>query len=186
MSPKETYCAKVLASRLRTKSMINPDRLNSYLTVGANVAVLIGLIFVGLELRNSGAAVSSQASANIASGFNQINMQLASEPALASIVAHGSADPTSLTIEEAIQYSLITRSVVNQYTQLLHLRNDGLLSEDQWAIYAREAFHILSSPGGKVFVDGNAIAQELLVAVRPYSSRAYSFDDRLGRELRDK
>ncbi len=166
--------------------MTNTERVNSYLTVGANVAVLIGLIFVGLELRNSGVAVSSQASANIASGFNQINMQLASDPDLARTVAHGSTNPNSLTTEQAIQYSLITRSVVNQYTQLLSLKEEGLLSEDQWAVYAREAYHILSSPGGKAFVDGNAIAQELLAAVRPYSTHPYSFDDRLGRELPDR
>lgn len=159
------------------------ERVNSYLSIGANIAVLVGLVFVGLELRNSGAAVSAQASANIASGFNQLNMQLAGDPRLANIMEIGSEDPAQLTFEEAISYAYVVRSTVNQYTQLLHLYESGLVSDSQWRVYAQEAAHILDSPGGKLFVAGNAVAQDLVDAVAPYRSSSYTFDQRLGRAL---
>ncbi len=42
------------------------DRVNRWLMFASNVGVLIGLIFVGVEVRNSGNAVTAQAATAIA------------------------------------------------------------------------------------------------------------------------
>ena len=160
---------------------MNSERINNYLAIGANVAVLVGLIFVGLEVRNSSSAVNAQTYANVAEGFNALNMVLAADPSLARISAIGDVEPNRLSDLEAVRYAHTIRSYANQYFQIYQLRQNGLLSEADWSIWAREAFQLLSSPGGKLFVEGNASGQDLLEKVRSYSGEYQAFDDRLGR-----
>ncbi len=157
------------------------DRVNHYLTVGANVAVLMGLIFVGLEVRNSSNAVIAQTYANVSDGFNSINMMVAADPTLARISAIGDIEPDRLSDLEAIRYSFMLRSYFNQYFKLSRLRENGLLSEAEWSIWAREAFQMLTCPGGKLFVEGNASGQDLLAKVQSYAGDGAAYDDRLGR-----
>ena len=159
---------------------MNSDRINRYLTVGANIAILVGLIFVGLEVRNSSVAVSAQTSANINEGFNSLNMLLATDPSLARINFIGESEPNRLSDLEAIRFSNVIRSYTNQFIQINRLQQSGLLSEPEWKIYAREAAQMLSTEGGKLFVQGNAIGQDLLTKVQSYSGEATAYDDRLG------
>ncbi len=162
---------------------MNSDRINRYLTVGANIAILVGLIFVGLEVRNSSVAVSAQTSANINEGFNSLNMLLATDPSLARINFIGESEPNRLSDLEAIRFSNVIRSYTNQFIQINRLQQSGLLSEPEWKIYAREAAQMLSTEGGKLFVQGNAIGQDLLTKVQSYSGEATAYDDRLGRAI---
>ena len=76
---------------------MNSEKLNTYLTVGANLAVLIGLVFVGIELRNSNASIAAQTNYSITEGFNSINMALAGDPELMRINVVGDQEPEKLT-----------------------------------------------------------------------------------------
>jgi hypothetical protein len=161
---------------------MNPERLSTYLTVGANIAVLVGLVFVGVEVRNSNATIAAQTSYNVTEGFNTLNMSLANNPTLLNMTVIGGREPDKLTDEEAAVYVAVIRSYVNQYVQVYRLMESGAISESNWALYAREAHQWLSSPGPQLFVEGNEIGQLLFDAVQPYGGDESTLDDYLGRQ----
>ena len=87
--------------RVRTESGIN-----RWISVGANVAVLLGLIFVGLEVRNSRAAAEAQAADGIADGFLQLNLISITDSTAAKVWDRGLLEPDSLSDMEAFQFSM--------------------------------------------------------------------------------
>jgi hypothetical protein len=109
-------------------------------------------------------------------------MSLANNPTLFNMTVIGEREPEKLTNEEAAIYVAVIRSYVNQYVQVYRLKESGAMSEDDWALYAREARQWLSSPGPQQFIEGNEIGQLLFDAVQPYDSDKPALDDYLGRQ----
>jgi len=143
---------------------------------------LVGLAFVGFEVRNSNSAVRGQTSALIVEGFNTLNSLTISDPDLARVILTAANDPEKVSDVEAMQNSGLTRSYTNQYLQLFRMYENGLLSDEEWLIYASEAKQMLSSPGGKVFLEGNSVALELNSILSDFETTPQAYDDLLGRE----
>jgi hypothetical protein len=157
------------------------DRVNQFLSIGANLSVLVGLVFVGLEVQNGNSAVQTQTSALVVEGFNTLNALVISDSELARIVSTADNEPEKVSGIEAMQYSHLLRSYANQYVQLYRMYENGQLGEDEWQIYASEAQQMLASPGGKLFLEGNSIAIELNSIISELESLPRAYDDFLGR-----
>ena len=87
---------------------MNIERLNSWLTLGANIGVFIGIVFLALEVRQTGDALHAQVSDSVADGFITLNMATISDPQVANVWLTGIYQPDSLTDTEAVQFSMYT------------------------------------------------------------------------------
>ena len=159
------------------------DRLDRWLSVGANLAVLLVLLFVAQEVRQSRNAGIAQAADGIASGFLQISVPTLTDSALARLWVVGLTMPDSLSDTEVIQFSSKVRLLFNQVQRINRLYQAGFIPESEWAVYAREAAWLYSTPGGQAHWAGYEMIPELRSAIDPYIGQERNIDFALGREI---
>jgi hypothetical protein len=143
--------------------------------------VLLGLLFVGLEVRNSRAAAEAQAADGIADGFLQLNLISITDSTAAIVWNQGLATPEVLSDSQALQFSMHMRALFNQYTRVHRLYRAGLISEADWALYAREAATLMATPGGVLYFGGNELPADLIEDLEPFKGAPPNIDLRLGR-----
>ena len=89
--------------------------------VGA-LAVVITLAYLVIQIRQNTAAVATATYESTMTGFNDINVVVASNPELASLLDRGTQSPDTLSAEEITQFNFLLRCYANQWWKLLKLR----------------------------------------------------------------
>lgn len=131
------------------------DRASHWLMIASNIGVLVGLIFVGLEVRNSSYSVIAQSANSITSGYNEFNYVVAADPELSRIVYLGIRDPDRLTGPETYRAALMITGLFNQFRELHTLYADGVISEVQWERAASEIDRLMRFDGVKTYLANN-------------------------------
>lgn len=124
-------------------------------------AVLFTLIYLAVQIKQNTSAVATATYESTMTGFNDINVVVAGNPALASVLDRGCQNPDSLTAGEVVQFNFLLRCYSNQWWKLFKLYERGSLPEEEWAIFAREAAQFLDQPGCKPFCEQNALFADL-------------------------
>ena len=109
--------------------------LKSILEVLSAVAVLLGLIFVGFELRQNTAAVEASSRQSATDASVAWLLTVASEPELAHLWGIASKEPQNLSETEAVQLHLLLRSQWIRFQNAYLQWKNGTLSDDDWTIY---------------------------------------------------
>jgi len=103
--------------------------------IGGALVVLVGLIFVGMELRQNTAAVEAASIQSLTDASNEFILTIAADPDLARVMKAGDADPGSLDELDYYRFFLLVRSrwlrMQNAYSQY----ERGTLSEEDWNVY---------------------------------------------------
>jgi hypothetical protein len=162
---------------------MNLNKVNHWLTLLANIGVLAGIVFLAIEIRNSSNAVTAQMQDSIADGFTTLNMATINDPQVGVTMVIGMKQPDRLSDTEAIRFSMYLRALFNQYIRVHGMYKIGLLDESHWALYAREAATIMSSPGGKLHWAVNEMNPEFREDVERYFSQEPNTNLILGRDL---
>ena len=157
------------------------DKVNHWLTLLANVGVLAGIVFLALEMRHSSNAINAQTHDSIADGFITLNLAIITDATVGIIWVTGLSDPASLSESETIQFSMNMRALFNQYRRVHGLYRAGLIEESNWALYAREAATIMTSPGGKLHWAGNEVDDEFRADIVLYVGQESNIELMLGR-----
>jgi hypothetical protein len=84
------------------------DRLNWFLTIAANVGVVLGLGFLALELRQSTLATQATLHLDLVAYGRENAELLLSDEALADIIFRGERDPAALSPLEKQKFHLFT------------------------------------------------------------------------------
>ena len=124
-------------------------------------AVLVTLIYLAVQIRQNTSAVATATYESTMTGFNDINIVVAGNPALASVLDRGCQNPDSLNTEEVVQFNFLLRCYSNQWWKLFKLYERGSLPAAEWSIFAKEAAQFLDQPGCKPFCDQNALFADL-------------------------
>jgi len=141
--------------------------------VGA-IAVLVTLIYLAIQMKQNTAAVATSTYESTMSGFNDINIVVASTPGLASIINRGCMSTNELTDIETIQFNFILRCYANQWWKLFKLYERGSLEHTEWPNFAKEAAQFLEQPGCKPFCEQNNLFSELYEELEKYKSGVIS------------
>ncbi len=128
--------------------------------VGAT-AVLITFIYLAVQIRQNTAAVATSTYESVMTGFNDINIVVASHPALASLLDRGCQTPDKLNAEDVVQFNFLLRCYANQWWKLFKLHERGSLPVTEWSVFAREAAQFMDQPGCKPFRAQNALFADL-------------------------
>jgi hypothetical protein len=98
----------------------------SWISLIANLGVVAGLIFVGLEVQQNTTQMRADASNSINEALSVINSALYSDPVFADVVVRGEKSYASLTETEQRQFGAWVYDRVNLATHVLKLEEDGL------------------------------------------------------------
>jgi len=118
------------------------DQLHRWMTLGANVGVLIGLILLVAELSQNAAMMRAQTRNELSVGIVDLFARVAENPQLASLRRRADAGE-DLSPDEAYQYEIITRAffrywenVHYQYRQELYDEVEFSRQREAWRGYA--------------------------------------------------
>ena len=135
--------------------------------VGA-LAVLITLIYLTIQIRQNTATVATATYESAMTGFNDINVVVASSPTLAAILDRGCSSPDSLKAEEVVQFNFLLRCYANQWWKLFKLYERGSLQAKEWGIFAREAGQFFDQPGCRTFREHNVLFSDLYIELEKH------------------
>ncbi len=131
------------------------ERVNTWLSLGANFGVIVGLLFLAFEINQSTKITAAAASDSVVDGYNVLNMAVISDPQVARIFIVGLYEPDKLTDVEAVQFAMWLRSLVNHHIRLRRLTTLGLFSDAERLPDVQQLAELLSTPGGKIFLESN-------------------------------
>ncbi len=114
-------------------------------------AVLLGLIFVGLELRQNTAAVSAQAIFELNDSSNNAFRDVAQNPQLSELISRGYADPQSLDENELDRFNYWLRSAFNSHESAWLYFKKGLIEEGDFAGWKGSLCGLLEQRGAQQF-----------------------------------
>ena len=112
------------------------EKLRGVLDLAGGLAVLIGLIFVGLELRQNTEAVEAASLQNQTDASIDFLLLIASDDELARIWLDATKNPDQLSEIDSLRYFFISRSrwlrMQNAYLQW----HRGALTGEDWSFYS--------------------------------------------------
>ena len=128
------------------------EKLKAVIEIGGAIAVLVGLIFVGVELRQNTAAVEAATFQSLTDASSDWLMTIASNPELQRAWTIGTIDPEQLDAADSTRYFLVTRSFWVRMQNVFSQWERGTLGDDDWHFYDE----ILCGPiGGTGLSNGN-------------------------------
>ena len=146
---------------------MNLGRLNQWLLLAANLGVLVGIIFLSIEIRQNtltirGAAIQS------ASALSREQMFVIMQNAeLSRIAVEGLASPLGLSEVDAFRASYMVRTFWVGMQANYRQWALGILPEEEWAYYRRTMCSIYGLPGGQHYwqADRSLFIPEFVAAV---------------------
>ena len=125
------------------------ENMKNFLEIAGALAVLFGLVFVGLELRQNTAAVQAATIQDLTHASSDYLVDIGSNPETYRIYSTGRRDPSALSPDERGQYYLLQQAfwlrMQNAFTQW---QRDTLVDED-WAVYQSVICGSATAPGPK-------------------------------------
>jgi len=140
---------------------MNWDAISAVGEILGASAVLITLIYLAIQIKQNTAAVATSTYESVMSGFNDVNVIVASNSELASVLDRGCQNPGSLNAAEIVQFNFLLRCYANQWWKLFKLHERGSLPVEEWVVFAREAAQFLDQPGCQPFRNENALFADL-------------------------
>ncbi len=113
------------------------DKAKLIVEAGGAIAVLLGLVFVGLELRQNTEAVEAATFQALTDASSNYILSIASDPELNRIVTTGHADPAALNEQEYARYFMVNRSYWVRMQNVYSQWQRGTLSNGDWRLYER-------------------------------------------------
>lgn len=111
------------------------ETLKLLVEAGSAATVLLGLVFVGLELRQNTEAVEAATFQGLTDASSNYLLTIASDPELTRIFAAGSADPSALSEPDAARFFLVSRSYWVRMQNVYSQWRRGTLTADDWQLY---------------------------------------------------
>jgi hypothetical protein len=107
------------------------DRLNKWLTLGANLGVFTGLIFLAYELQQNTVATQLEAASNFQNSFSEIELLIAGDPEFTELLIKG-RDGGDVSTAGQYRLSVFYTNVLRQW-QFVHFQYlTDALDEDIW------------------------------------------------------
>jgi hypothetical protein len=152
--------------------------------MGANIAVLIGLIFVTVQIRQNTTALRATAYQSWVSTNAQLNMAITNAE-LSKIVATGHAEPRNLNVDNNIAYTMWMFSFMQMVQATDYLYRQGIIDESLWEVEIQRAAGHLTIPGVRQWWDAGGKTQLTpdfvrLVESTSWNQTAWGWDANVG------
>jgi hypothetical protein len=119
---------------------MNPEKFNKWLTFGANLAVLIGIGLVILELQQNREMIRAQTRSEISAGITELLSDVAGDPQLASLIRRAD-NGEELTPDEEKQYGHRSAAMFRYFENVHYQYRQGLYDESEYLAH-REAWRV--------------------------------------------
>lgn len=111
---------------------MNSERLTRWFTVAANLGALIGLLLIGLQLRQNRTLMRAQIRHDLAMGIVDLLNTPAANDQLASVLRRGGLGE-QLTADEEFQFQLRSNALLRYWEDVHYQYRQGLYDEVEYS-----------------------------------------------------
>jgi len=126
---------------------LDTEKLNRWLTLGANLGVLVGIVFLSVEIRQNTNAVAAQAILSLNEFGNETSRSVSLDEDFAKLVTTGHQDPESLTELEEERYVIYVQHLLNVSEAAWTFRQRGLISDEEFQGWQKSTCSWLAQSG---------------------------------------
>jgi hypothetical protein len=130
---------------------LNLDTAHKLTELLAAIAVIVSLIFVGLEVRQNTIAVQSAAAQSVHENFTNWYTSLQSDDSLIAITTRGMQDYEGLNTTEKGQFIAVFMNFSSHTQNAFYKWQEGLLPPERWRAWEFVAMNFFSTSGGQAF-----------------------------------
>jgi hypothetical protein len=127
------------------------DGLKNIVELTSAAAILVGLIFVGLELKQSSATSQADTMQGLLEISNQTYMEIAANSELAELIVRADKSLDDLTESEYLQYRSYVHSDWDIWEHLFYSHTNGTMDDKLWISWDT-SFHPLPCATSSKFV----------------------------------
>ena len=155
------------------------DRITNWTAIITNIAVVVGLFFVGLEFRNSTRSAESERIDSLTQGSIDINRVYVEDAQLSDIILRSYTDPDSLTPtdRDRLQHLIVISYL--HFRRIHRAHQSGLLPDEVYEVEKSGiGFAFASSIGRDViesFHSSDALRGEVWGIIRESSEQARAY-----------
>jgi hypothetical protein len=161
------------------------DKANRWLALISNFAVIAGIVFLAVELRQNTRQLETQSYQAWVAANMEINTAL-TDPALSAIVSRGHPNSTNLTSDTYVAYAMSQLSMLQmaQSTHYLYLQES--LDRELWEAEMNRAAAIINIPGVRQWWNAGGKTQlapsfvEHLESLDPSVTKTWNWDKERG------
>ena len=147
---------------------MNWEAIGVFAELISALAVVVTLIFLIIEVRQSRIAAESASVDLLATGWNTINGYVLDDPEFAHVFIEGMADPDTMTPEQRDRFIILFQSYINHFTTIKKHYDAGNLPNDLWEYHASGMSNMANSAGGKLACQSAAITPAIREVFRSY------------------
>jgi hypothetical protein len=125
------------------------DQIAAYANVVSALAVIVGLIYAALQIRQNTQAITTTAYQQVVSSFAEYAFEIAKDGELADLAYRAGIDFDSLTDVERMRYELFLLSFLRRAENVLYHADEKVLSDRHWAGIRNSIQTTLDQPGAR-------------------------------------
>ena len=126
--------------------------LGQAFSILANFGVIVGIVFLAIEVRHASNATELQTIENVTNGWIGLSEAIISDPQVARAFIVGLYNPAELSDVETVQFSMYLRMFNNQVGRVRKHRDLGLVPDEEYQNSLRELATLLTTPGGELYL----------------------------------
>jgi hypothetical protein len=130
---------------------MNIESIANYADVVGGVAVLISLIYVGIQIRKNTKSSLSQTNMMAHESMANISLEMAKSAEVSSMARKGLLSFKDLSDNEKFQFVTLLTSLYRRFENVYYQNNKGLLEDELWQGYRHSMCSFFNTDGGKEF-----------------------------------
>jgi hypothetical protein len=130
---------------------MNIESMVNYADIVGGVAVIVSLIYVGIQIRRNTKSNQAQANQNAHESLAILSFEVGKDPDLTSFMRKGQVGFDELTEEEQFRFMVLLVTFFRRYENIYYQYQKGFLEEDLWGGYRRSMLALFYTSGGQAF-----------------------------------
>ena len=130
---------------------MNMENLANYADVIGGVAVIVSLIYVGIQIRRNTKSSRSQANQSAHESLANVSLEISKNAEFSRLVRKGMVSFETMSEDEKFRFMMLMITVFRRYENIFYQYNNGFLEEDLWEGYKQSILLYLYTCGGQAF-----------------------------------
>lgn len=136
---------------------MNIETLANYGDVIGGVAVVVSLIYVGIQIRRNSKSSQSQANQSAHESLANVSLEISSDPDLSNLTRKGMGSYENLTEEEQFRFLMLMTTVFRRFENIFYQYEKGFLEKELWDGYRQSMLLYFHTNGGQAFWRARAL-----------------------------
>ena len=127
------------------------ESMANYADVIGGAAVIVSLIYVGIQIRRSAKSNQSQANQSAHESLAIVSLEVSKDPEFSNFVRRGLIEFDELSEEEQFRFVLMMTTSFRRYENIFYQYKRGFLEQGLWKGYEQSILLMFYSQGGQAF-----------------------------------